>query len=230
MAEQEVETQEIESQYDFLFGVPVGRFKPDVDLNSLIEFSYSCQKDDPKGRAKSNEGGWQSREIQHEPHAEIQKLVEELERCSQEMHMELGFREKLSQKVSAMWININEKGDRNILHFHDRSIFSGVFYLKIKAKHDEGSLSLRSPNYMTIMSQWISKNIVEDFNFANSGGWQMWMPAGNLLIFPSWLEHEVMPHNNDEDRISISFNTWIPKDITGPDNIAWSRPLNTSIN
>ena len=30
--------------------------------------------------------------------------------------------------------------------------------------------------------------------------------AGLLVLFPSWMEHFVEPHDNDEPRISISFN------------------------
>ncbi len=217
--------------YINLFGVPIGEFTlSEINLSSLIEYCYKLNREDPEGRLISNEGGWQSNEVQDEPHAEIQKLIEEIEECAQKMHDELGFIKELSQKVSAMWININQKGDRNMIHFHDRSIFSGVFYLQTKAKLGDGSLSFRSPNYMTMSTQWLSHRIIDNHGSETSSGWQMWHPAGNLVIFPGWLEHEVLPHNSEEDRISISFNTWVPKEITGPDNIAWYRPLNTNIN
>ena len=130
-----------------------------------------------------------------------------IEKYAQEMHNEFGFSSNLNQKISAMWININKRGVRNALHFHANSFLSGVFYLQIKAKLEEGSLSFRNPNSMMMMSQWISPGLIENFNPENVRGWQVCLSAGDLILFPSWLEHEVFPHNENEDRISISFNT-----------------------
>jgi uncharacterized protein (TIGR02466 family) len=34
--------------------------------------------------------------------------------------------------------------------------------------------------------------------------------AGKLLLFESWLRHEVPPNLDDEDRVSVSFNyDWV---------------------
>jgi uncharacterized protein (TIGR02466 family) len=30
--------------------------------------------------------------------------------------------------------------------------------------------------------------------------------AGEIILFESWLKHEVPPHHSNEDRISVSFN------------------------
>ena len=34
---------------------------------------------------------------------------------------------------------------------------------------------------------------------------------GDLLIFPAYLPHQVLPNEADEDRIVISFNLWIQR-------------------
>ena len=34
---------------------------------------------------------------------------------------------------------------------------------------------------------------------------------GELLIFPAYLPHQVLPNESDEDRIVISFNLWIQR-------------------
>ena len=54
--------------------------------------------------------------------------------------------------------------------------------------------------------QLVSLNFTE-FNKYNSS--YHWMPAkeNTLYIFPSWLKHKVEPNMNNDERISISFNT-----------------------
>jgi uncharacterized protein (TIGR02466 family) len=33
---------------------------------------------------------------------------------------------------------------------------------------------------------------------------------GEIILFESWLKHEVPPHQNSQDRISVSFNyDWV---------------------
>ena len=33
--------------------------------------------------------------------------------------------------------------------------------------------------------------------------------AGQLVIFPSWLMHEVLPYLGERERIVVAFNAWI---------------------
>lgn len=34
------------------------------------------------------------------------------------------------------------------------------------------------------------------------------LEAGQLVLFPSWLNHQVLPHQGDGERIAVAFNTW----------------------
>jgi hypothetical protein len=49
----------------------------------------------------------------------------------------------------------------------------------------------------------------KEFNIWNSTEWFVPSNDNELLLFPSWLVHEVLPNETaTKDRISISFNTF----------------------
>ena len=50
-------------------------------------------------------------------------------------------------------------------------------------------------------------NINMKHNHYTSSVWSITPQKGKLLLFPSWLEHEVSPGLSQESRISISFNS-----------------------
>ena len=45
-----------------------------------------------------------------------------------------------------------------------------------------------------------------DGNHSNSEQWIFEPKENILLLFPSWLQHNVLPHLGKEERVSISFN------------------------
>ena len=53
---------------------------------------------------------------------------------------------------------------------------------------------------------------VDEFNEYNSNMWSIDPNPGDLVIFPSWLAHYTEPNMSNKDRISMSFNSGVPKD------------------
>ena len=47
------------------------------------------------------------------------------------------------------------------------------------------------------------------------------MKKGELILFPSNLQHSVPANQSDEDRISLSFNTWIKGDIGDKEKLTY---------
>jgi len=41
-----------------------------------------------------------------------------------------------------------------------------------------------------------------------SGVRQLDLEPGQLVLFPSWVPHEVMPFYGNDERITIAFNCW----------------------
>ena len=93
------------------------------------------------------------------------------------------------------WFNINYSNEFNSLHTHPVHLptefeLSGVFYVT-----DPGDMFYYVENEQQI-------NITSK--------------AGDLLLFPTNLEHGVLPHDTEETRISIAFNAFLEE--TPPDS------------
>ena len=50
---------------------------------------------------------------------------------------------------------------------------------------------------------------IKRFNNFNSSTYMLPLKMGELILFPSDLRHKVPTNQSDEERISLSFNTWI---------------------
>jgi len=85
------------------------------------------------------------------------------------------------------------------LHSHHNNIFSGVFYPE--EDNDFPHIRFKKP----FNSEFLPT--VSEANIYNSGFYFGAKPSkDNLIIFPSWLEHEVPVNFSNKDRLSISYN------------------------
>ena len=102
-----------------------------------------------------------------------------------------------------MWAIINKKGNFNTEHIHPNSNLSAAYY--VKAADNCGEFKVSNPHAIsrdkfperenpTELNRLIAKHKVEE---------------GDLLIFPSYLPHSVLPNESEEDRIVVSFNICI---------------------
>lgn len=98
------------------------------------------------------------------------------------------------------WGIINPKFGYNTLHNHPLSFLSGVYYLQTPTNC--GEIEFRDPREVRMMeviplvsnNRWTYKTV------------QYQPIEGRMLLFPSWLLHQVKPNLNEQDRICISFN------------------------
>lgn len=104
------------------------------------------------------------------------------------------------------WINKNPKESWHTRHTHPNSIVSGVFYLSINKScpihfsHEESAFHV---------------------THARLSGCFYPAQVGDLLIFPSTLTHGVPTNKEDEERISISFNTFSSGPIGNMKNLTY---------
>jgi len=94
------------------------------------------------------------------------------------------------------WMNINRKGDYNFPHIHSGSNLSGVWYL---TDNHEAPIHFLSPFAYTRGELYNAMNLPE-------GEYYMRCNAGDMLIFPSDLQHYVKPNTTEQPRVSIAFN------------------------
>ena len=175
----------------------------DIEKN-LIKTSYHQRKKDPKGRVVSNRGGWQSSFIQEENNiirSTLLRGIRDYGESNQIFECDL--------ILSSLWININGKGDYNELHHHPSCDLSGVFWIKTPV--DCGSLVFNSPHDFVQAKELTSYASGVKDEWKQFESYYFPSIAGRLMIFPSFLLHQVRPNQSNEDRISVSFNLVLNK-------------------
>ena len=108
--------------------------------------------------------------------------------------------------ITQSWLNKSKKGESHHEHVHPNSMVSGVWYPQI---HEQmPPIQFRSRNQRDVALQ------TEKYNTFNSATFMLPMKRGELILFPSNLTHSVPTNVGEEERISLSFNTW-PKGNMG---------------
>jgi len=109
--------------------------------------------------------------------------------------------------ITQSWVNHTNKGERHHKHIHPNSIISGVFYVNVVSEKDRII-------FFNNREQQLIKIDSASHDEMNSFAW--WFPVQNnlLILFPSYLPHEVAEVETESTRVSLSFNTFI-KGIIG---------------
>jgi uncharacterized protein (TIGR02466 family) len=100
-----------------------------------------------------------------------------------------------------MWINILEPMGHHSGHIHPHSVISGTFYVSIP--EGASALRLEDPRLGFMMNAPLRKanGKPEHQTFVNATP-----QAGTVLLWESWLRHEVPINLSEDVRISVSFN------------------------
>jgi len=105
------------------------------------------------------------------------------------------------------WFHITRKGGYFGAHTHPLHSWSGVYCVKHDGddpSSNSGRLSFINPNVgATAFTDMATSNMREPFA---TGGRRVRLKPGQLVIFPSWLLHEVHPYEGDSERITVAFN------------------------
>jgi uncharacterized protein (TIGR02466 family) len=97
-------------------------------------------------------------------------------------------------RLDSMWANLLKSGGQHSGHIHPHSIISGTFY--VAAPPGSGALRFEDPRLPLMMA---APPRAETFVAVEPR-------AGLLLMWESWLRHEVLAGAGKGDRLSISFN------------------------
>jgi uncharacterized protein (TIGR02466 family) len=99
------------------------------------------------------------------------------------------------------WVNVMGRGAVHGLHLHPLSTISGTYYVAVP----EGSpgLKFEDPRLERFMA---SPPRLSGARRANRPWVILSTRAGQVVLFESWLRHEVSPNTQAAERISISFN------------------------
>ncbi len=109
-----------------------------------------------------------------------------------------------------MWANINRSGHGNEFHSHPGAYWSGVYYVDdggIAADPSlGGELEFMDPRGPLPAMNAPHLGIAMPGGLAAGATEKVVPRAGRLVMFPSWVMHQVRPYRGSAERISIAFN------------------------
>jgi uncharacterized protein (TIGR02466 family) len=102
--------------------------------------------------------------------------------------------------MTSMWVNIMGKLSHHSFHLHPLSVISGTYYLK--TPKGCGEFKVEDPRIQSFMASPRKSKTSQ----VNSRYVSLTPKAGQLVLFESWLKHEVTANLSSDDRVSVSFN------------------------
>lgn len=123
--------------------------------------------------------------------AELAKL---LTRHAASFASDCGFELGRKPRLDSLWANLLKSGGQHSGHIHPHSIISGAFY--VEAPPGSGAIRFEDPRLPLMMA---APTRAQTFVTVEP-------TPGALLMWESWLRHEVLPGAGRGERLSISFN------------------------
>ncbi len=100
-----------------------------------------------------------------------------------------------------LWINILPEGGTHSAHIHPHSVISGTTYVAMP--EGTSALKLEDPRHAMMMAAppriKDARRELKSFIYVKPN-------VGDVLLWESWLRHEVPMNMAEEERISVSFN------------------------
>ena len=104
-------------------------------------------------------------------------------------------------KCNSFWINILPEGGTHSSHIHPHSVISGTTYVAMP--EGTSALKLEDPRLAMMMLAPVplktAPQELQRFVYVRPA-------VGEVLLWESWLRHEVPMNMSEEERISVSFN------------------------
>jgi uncharacterized protein (TIGR02466 family) len=103
--------------------------------------------------------------------------------------------------LDSMWINVLDPGGAHSGHLHPHSVLSGVYY--VRTPIGASALKLEDPRLPLMMA---APPRLEDAPDAEQTFVYLEPSAGEVLMWESFVRHEVPPNMAKRARVSVSFN------------------------
>lgn len=178
------------------------------DMGELEKSCWSIAQDDEAGQKWCDENNYPG----YTSYASLSDLTwrspffEELKKLL-DLHVktfveELDFDlEGRNLKLEDLWINILPEGGNHSAHIHPNSVISGTTYISMPS--GSSAIKFEDPRHSMMMAAPSrikeAREYLKPFIYINPS-------VGDVLLWESWLRHEVPANNSSEERISISFN------------------------
>ena len=191
-----------------LYHAPLSEHDPVIDTAELEASCYSIAGDDEAGQAWCEANGYPG----YTSYASLTDLgwrfpiFADLVRAldahvaafAEDLEFDLDGR---PLNLEDIWINILPEGGTHSSHIHPHSVISGTTYVRVPP--GASSIKLEDPRHAMMMAAPVRrKDAREELRSFIYPGPQ----AGDVLLWESWLRHEVPMNMDEDDRISVSFN------------------------
>ncbi|WP_424976244.1 2OG-Fe(II) oxygenase family protein [Dinoroseobacter sp. S124A] len=191
-----------------LYRAPLGEFKPTVDATELEQSCLVIAEDDEAGQEWCEENGYPG----YTSYASLTDLpwrfpifadlVKALDAHVAAFAEDLAFDlDGRALKLEDLWINILPEGGMHASHIHPHSVISGTTYVAMP--EGTSALKLEDPRSARMMAAPARrKDAPEELRqFVYVAP-----KVGDVLLWESWLRHEVPMNMAEDERISVSFN------------------------
>jgi len=199
----------------FLYDAPLTGSLPRLKKGLNRDLKGECLKFaqiDEQGQAWSQEnyrGGYTS----YGSLAEMPKISTTFELLEKQIdvhvkkfvrHLQMDIRPQ-DLKMTSCWINVMPANVIHSMHLHPLSVISGTYY--VQTPKNCSSLKLEDPRMNSFMASPPRKHNAKS---DNQRYYSLAPQEGHVVLFESWLRHEVPQNSSSKERISISFNyDWV---------------------
>ena len=191
-----------------LYRADLNEFGDDIDAQELENSCYVIAEDDDAGQEWCEENGYPG----YTSYASLtdlpwrfpifQAVVDALDKhvaaFAEDLEFDLDGREL---KLEDIWINILPEGGMHGSHIHPHSVISGTTYVSMP--DGASALKLEDPRSARMMAapprKKGAREELKTFVYAKP-------KVGDVLLWESFLRHEVPMNMAEDERISVSFN------------------------
>ena len=179
-----------------LFPSPVIQVMVDDDTSELLEY------DDRDTTVSNEQGRPGANQRVLELYPKTKKIL--LDTFTSVAEEVLGYK-KRSYAITTSWLTRTNKGENSQLHKHKNSFWSCVYYFQESYPEGSGGILFDNPNTSAFDFAFQNSDI-ETLNEINGLACTFKPDPKLMLVFPSYLQHQVLTHNLDTVRCSLAFN------------------------
>lgn len=191
-----------------LYHAPLSEHGPTIDADEMEASCFAIAQDDDAGQQWCEDNGYPG----YTSYASLTDLpwrfpvfadlVKSLDAhvaaFAEDLEFDLDGRDLVLEDI---WINILPEGGFHSAHIHPHSVISGTTYVSMP--EGASALKLEDPRHAMMMAapprRKDARDALKNFVYVKP-------VVGDVLLWESWLRHEVVMNEAEDERVSVSFN------------------------
>jgi uncharacterized protein (TIGR02466 family) len=188
-----------------LFATPLFEATLTLDLLALAHSIRSLAADDRAGQGWAKEHGYKGytsyASLNDLPRRDpvFADLAKLLTRHAAAFACDLSW--DVKPRLDSLWVNLLRGGGHHSAHIHPHAILSGTLYVEVP--EGSGGIRFEDPRLGLMMA---APSRRPDAPEPLQPFVTVQPRPGQLLLWESWLRHEVLPGRGRSERLSVSFN------------------------